>query len=91
MVSSIDHGESARAVACERGFLTALEGSCRTPIAGHARIIAGMLHFTGEALTPDGRRVFPCARDGLPGDAEALGRDAGEEVKRMGGTFLSTP
>ncbi len=91
LVSSINHSESARATACERGFLSALEGSCRTPIAGHARIIAGLLSFAGEALTPDGRQAFGCEREGVPAEAEALGRDAGEEVRRKGGVCLSIP
>ena len=34
---SIDHARRQIAVACERAFLAALDGSCRTPIAGHAR------------------------------------------------------
>jgi hydroxymethylbilane synthase len=88
LVAAIDDVPTARTVACERAFLGALDGSCRTPIAGHARIVDGVLRFAGEALTPDGRQTFGCEREGSPGDAEALGRDAGEEVRRRGGASL---
>ena len=33
---AIDHADTAMALACERAFLAVLDGSCRTPIAGHA-------------------------------------------------------
>lgn len=89
LTTAIEDTRTAAAVACERAFLGALEGSCRTPIAGHARIVDGVLRFAGEALTPDGRRTFGCEREGSPGDAEALGRDAGHEVRREGGASLA--
>ena len=40
MLDPINHLETATALACERAFLGALDGSCRTPIAGHAQIDA---------------------------------------------------
>jgi hydroxymethylbilane synthase len=76
------------AVACERAFLAALDGSCRTPIAGHAVIREGRLEFRGEALTLDGRMTFTAERTGDLKDAALLGRDAGEEVKAKGGRHL---
>ncbi|MDP9138276.1 MAG: hydroxymethylbilane synthase, partial [Pseudomonadota bacterium] len=88
LVAALDDPHSAQTVTCERTFLGALEGSCRTPIAGHARIVGGVLHFDGEALTPDGSQTFGCRRQGSPADADALGRDAGEEVRRNGGASL---
>jgi hydroxymethylbilane synthase len=76
------------AVACERAFLAALDGSCRTPIAGHAVIREGRLEFRGESLTLDGRMTFTAERTGDLKDAALLGRDAGEEVKAKGGRHL---
>jgi hydroxymethylbilane synthase len=76
------------AVACERAFLATLDGSCRTPIAGHAVIRDGRLEFRGEALTLDGRMSFAAERTGDLKDAVLLGRDAGEEVKTKGGRHL---
>src|SRR5262249_12491223 len=55
LVAPIDDQDSHLAIACERGFLAALDGSCRTPIAGLAKIQDGKIRFDGEVLTPDGR------------------------------------
>ncbi len=41
-------------IEAERAFLTALDGSCRTPIGALARVNGNALNFIGEALTPDG-------------------------------------
>ncbi len=68
------------AVTCERAFLTVLDGSCRTPIAGHAVIRDGRIHFRGEVLTPDGTQAAEVALDGSEVDAERIGRAAGEDI-----------
>src|SRR5262249_52892755 len=47
LLADIDHAETATALAAERAFLAALDGSCRTPIAGHARVDAGQINFRG--------------------------------------------
>jgi hydroxymethylbilane synthase len=88
LLSAINDLPTETAVACERAFLAALDGSCRTPIAGHAVIKNGRLEFRGEALTLDGRMTFTAERTGALGDAARLGRDAGEEVKAKGGRHL---
>ena len=33
-ISALNHVETKTAVECERSFLAALDGSCKTPIAG---------------------------------------------------------
>ena len=45
MLARIDHADTSTAVACERAFLAALDGSCKTPIAGHARSPATRCSF----------------------------------------------
>ncbi len=40
-LAALNHEETRLAIVCERAFLTALDGSCRTPIAGHAFKDAG--------------------------------------------------
>ena len=56
MLAAINHVPTAQALACERAFLGALDGSCRTPIAGHAVVDGDRLSFNGLILTPDGKR-----------------------------------
>jgi hydroxymethylbilane synthase len=84
-LAAIDHPDTATALATERAFLAALDGSCRTPIAGHATVEGRGLSFRGMILSPDGRKVFETSRAGLAADAEALGTDAGRELKRRAG------
>lgn len=88
LLAPINHAESATAMACERAFLAALDGSCRTPIAGHARLVDGRLHFRGETLTLDGKKVFAAERSGAPSDAARMGADAAAEVKANGGSLI---
>ena len=68
-----------------------LDGSCRTPIAGHAMIGGGRLRFRGLIAKPDGSASFDAEREGAVGDAAALGADAGEELKRRAGPNFFAP
>jgi hydroxymethylbilane synthase len=78
-------------VAAEHAMLAVLDGSCRTPIAGHAVLENDSLYLRGLIAKPDGSELIAGERRGTPDQAEALGRDLGEELKRRGGPgFLST-
>jgi hydroxymethylbilane synthase len=91
-LAGIDHAPTATCVAAEHAMLAVLDGSCRTPIAGHATLGAdGSLHLRGLILKPDGSQAIATERKGAAKDAAALGKDAGLELKRRGGPgFLST-
>ena len=89
MLLPLNDEETSIAVICERGFMAALDGSCRTPIAGHAIIENGRLKFRGEALTLDGKHVFTVSREGPLSDGLKMGVDAGEEVKAHGGKLIA--
>jgi hydroxymethylbilane synthase len=54
LIGALNDEIAATELACERAFQAALDGSCRTPIAGLARIEAGRLRFRGEVIAPDG-------------------------------------
>jgi hydroxymethylbilane synthase len=71
---------TALALAAERAFLAALDGSCRTPIAGHATVTNGELAFHGEVLKADGSEVWTTRRKGRAIDAAMIGADAGNEI-----------
>ena len=89
LLSGINHTESSIAVACERAFLQTLDGSCRTPLAGHASLDGGILNFRGHALTLDGVHCFETTRQGTLRDAARMGADAGAEVKARGGALIA--
>ncbi|WP_210496594.1 hydroxymethylbilane synthase [Microvirga antarctica] len=81
--------ETGHAVAAERSFLTVLDGSCRTPIAGHARIVGDALEIRGLVLRPNGADSLDVVRHGHVDDAAALGREAGLDLRaRMPDGFL---
>ncbi len=71
---------TALALSAERAFLAALDGSCRTPIAGHATVDGGELSFYGEVLKADGSEVWTTRRKGRAIDAAMIGADAGNEI-----------
>jgi len=77
--------DTMQTVTCERAFLAALDGNCKTPIAGQAKIIDGELHFQGLVSSPDGKQYFRAERKGSPEDATAIGRDAGMEIRKEAG------
>jgi len=85
LVAPILDADTGLAVAAERAFLAVLDGSCRTPIGGHATIAGGTVTFRGIIVTPDGRNAHETGRTGPAGDALRLGRDAGAELARRGG------
>ncbi|MDU9006851.1 hydroxymethylbilane synthase [Sedimentitalea todarodis] len=54
MLAAIHDSPTGERLAAERAFLTALDGSCETPIAGLAVLENGQLRLRGEVLRPDG-------------------------------------
>jgi len=91
LLAPIHHVETAIVMAAERAFLAALDGSCRTPLAGYATFEKGQLKFQGQILTPDGKQVYSAEREGSAALAAALGSDAASELKAKGGpAFFAT-
>jgi hydroxymethylbilane synthase len=68
-------------VTAERAMLKVLDGSCRTPIAGHATITGNVLTLKGLILSPDGSAVAEDQRSGQAADAAALGEDLGHALR----------
>jgi hydroxymethylbilane synthase len=81
LVAAVGDPDTLTALTTERAFLAVLDGSCRTPIAGHARIAGGTIAFRGLILRPDGSEAHETSRNGAATEAAALGADAGRELK----------
>ena len=84
LLAALNHQDTHVAVNTERAFLAALDGSCRTPIAGVAqRGTDGKLHFKGLVASPDGKTVKHtegvCAWDNAAG--VELGKQLGAQLK----------
>jgi hydroxymethylbilane synthase len=87
---AIDHRATTLALLAERAFLAVLDGSCRTPIAGLARVEDDRLSFSGIIIKPDGSLAHHTARDGPAVEAESIGADAGAELAQRGGPDFFT-
>ena len=85
ILAPIHHRDTGLALTCERAFLAALDGSCRTPIAANAIIENGRIRLTGMILKTDGSETHEIAGEGTVGDAEAIGRDAGARIRAKAG------
>ena len=85
-LDAINDRKTWDAVSCERAFLAALDGSCRTPIAGYAICEGDHLKFSGLILTPDGRQEHSVALEGPRDEAGRLGAQAGTTVRNAAGT-----
>ena len=85
LLEAINHRDTVDAVSCERAFLGALDGSCRTPIAGHATVHGDAIRFAGMILTPDGSCWHDVEIEGSRTDAAALGAQAGATVRNKAG------
>src|SRR5262245_15133889 len=75
-LAAIDHAPTATCVGAEHALLAVLDGSCRTPIAGHAVLAHdGNLHLRALIAKPDGSALIATERRGPASDREVLGRD----------------
>lgn len=81
----IHHRDTATAICAERAFMGALDGGCQVPIGGHAVVTDGDLQMTGFVALPDGTSRLTVMRRGATSDAEAIGRDAAQEIIDRGG------
>ncbi len=73
MLAAIHHGPTGLRLAAERAFLTRLDGSCETPIAGLAVLEGDGLWLRGEILRPDGTASVSGEVRGSAGDGAAMG------------------
>src|SRR3546814_11651420 len=75
----LNHHPTNVCISAERSLLAALDGSCRTPIAGLAMLSTGdALHLQGLIANPDGSAIHEGRRCGLPSDALQMGQDPGK-------------
>jgi hydroxymethylbilane synthase len=74
---------AARAVStAERALLAVLDGSCATPIGGHARLLPdGALSLTGLVARADGSFLLRRSLHGAAADAARIGRELGASLK----------
>jgi hydroxymethylbilane synthase len=83
LLSAIEDRTARLAATAERALLAALDGSCRTPVGGHARVLMdGTLHLTGLIARPDGSCLLRRRVSGPAEEAERMGRELGAALRR---------
>ncbi|MDZ7823876.1 MAG: hydroxymethylbilane synthase [Ahrensia sp.] len=85
LIEPLNHAATFSALTCERAFLGSLDGSCRTPIAAHAKIDGDDVSFYGLILTPDGTQSHDVTMTGRVGDVIGLGQKAADHVRLAAG------
>jgi hydroxymethylbilane synthase len=85
LVAALDDRQTALALAAERAFLAVLDGSCRTPIGGIARIDGDLMTFHGMIVKPDGSAAHDVTTSGRASDAVRIGEKAARDITAMGG------
>jgi len=84
-LAAIDDRESRIAATAERAFLAALDGSCRTPIAGLARIEGENISLRGLIIRPDGSETLAAENAAPITEAAALGTALGGQLRDRAG------
>ncbi|MFQ3623047.1 MAG: hydroxymethylbilane synthase, partial [Acetobacteraceae bacterium] len=83
LLGGIEDAEAAAVSRAERALLRALDGSCRTPIGGHAELRPdGSLRLVGLVASEDGTFLLKRAIVGPPSEAARLGRELGASLRR---------
>ena len=92
LLSGIEDPQARAVSTAERAMLAVLDGSCRTPIGGYARMRPdGLLHLSGLVAREDGSFLLRGERSGLPADARAMGEDLGAELRAGSPADLFAP
>jgi Porphobilinogen deaminase len=83
LLAMIEDKEAKAVATAERALLAALDGSCRTPIGGYARLLPdGTLHLTGLTARADGSFLLKRSDVADVADAERLGTELGASLRR---------
>ena len=82
LLAAIEDPEARAIATAERAMLAALDGSCRTPIGGHARLLpSGQLHLTGMVARADGSFLLKRSLHGGTQDAARIGAELGASLR----------
>ena len=85
LVRAVHDAATGTRIAAERAFLSGLDGSCQTPIAGLAEIEGDRLRLRGEILRPDGSASLAHMVEGPATEAAALGAEAAAVLRGRAG------
>ncbi|GBR09005.1 hydroxymethylbilane synthase [Acetobacter oeni] len=96
LLSAIEDYEARAVSTAERALLAELDGSCRTPIGGYARLLTPVagpkseLHLTGLVASEDGTFLLKREIVGPARDAERMGRELARSLRADSPTDIFT-
>lgn len=82
LLSAIEDPEARAVATAERSLLAELDGSCRTPIGGYARLHNDELHLSGLIASEDGAFLVRREYQGRASDAAKMGKEMAEELRK---------
>lgn len=85
LLKPLNHPETTHALRVERAFLRELDGSCRTPLAGHAIIEDEGVRFHGMILSVDGSVYYEEKGKAPLEDAEAMAIRIAQSLREQAG------
>jgi hydroxymethylbilane synthase len=81
-LAMMDDADARVAATAERSFLGELDGSCRTPIGGHARLLPdASIVLTGLVARHDGSFLLKRSLSGPAADAARIGTELGVSLR----------
>jgi hydroxymethylbilane synthase len=82
LLAAIEDQDAKAVCTAERALLAELDGTCRTPIGGHARLVgADRLLLTGLVARADGSFLLRRDLEGRRADAARIGRELGASLR----------
>jgi hydroxymethylbilane synthase len=81
LLSAIEDPSSRAVALAERALLAALDGSCRTPVGGHARLAGGRIALAAMVARADGSFHLAAHAEGPADQAEAIGDGLGRRLR----------
>ena len=82
LLAAIEDPEARAVATAERAMLQVLDGSCRTPIGGYARLLPdGHLILTGLAAREDGSFLLKRSLHGSATAAQRIGEELGASLR----------
>ncbi len=88
LIAVLNDPATAVRLRAERALNAALGGSCQTPLAGHAELIAGELRVRARIGLPDGSRLVEAEVRGTADAAAELGQQVAARLLADGGADI---
>ncbi|MFM2063572.1 MAG: hypothetical protein RLZZ507_3243 [Cyanobacteriota bacterium] len=88
LLKAIEHPQTRDRCLAERSFLRSLEGGCQVPIGVNTEIVGDNLTLKGIVASVDGQKLVKDTVTGLAKDAEKLGTELANTLRKQGATEI---